>query len=197
MSLTEEDKLLESLYWSSVEYPLGKFLEDYTLPQIVCIAGGYYGENELTSLGTGQALTLHALSSRKTLVGEDCNGKPLTVSPDCPVKVYVYPVERDQCGGVQDASGKTVDVLSNARYVRAFEGYMNVKAEDECFEEDDILEIMEIDKKNSIIRCRNMATNDQLSFPLKCTTSLLPLIDYKQYTLAEVKEKVRKPDQSL
>lgn len=82
---------LNKLEWSSKSFKISDFLQKFTLPQVVKVIEGFYGENEETSLGADQILSLHCMKSTDKLLGKDYRGKEINIPLHCQNKVEVRP----------------------------------------------------------------------------------------------------------
>ena len=105
------------LEWSSTSFKVSDFLNTYTLPQIVKVIEGFYGDDEDSSLGADQILSLHCIKSTDKVVGKDYRGKEVNIPVHCQNKVEVRP------SNLKDVY-ESVEELSAAfpRYVRISQG---------------------------------------------------------------------------
>lgn len=194
MSEINKDKLIASLKWSNTVYSLARFVETFDLPQIVRIEEGYYGER--ISLERDQILMLHVLRTKQKFVSKDPTGRPMSISLDCPLKVQVYPLPMD-CRYEKVLTEQLTFVYPKIKYLRVSEEeYMDKR---ECQEGPvhvgTVLEIKNISSKKRLVKCKDVATKKEVSFPFGCTTLFEPLLDCKEYTLKEAKRKFGLPIQ--
>ena len=79
------------LEWSTTSFKVSDFLRKFTLPQVVKVIEGYYGDDEDSSLGADQILSLHCIKSTDKVVGRDYRGKEVNIPLQCQNKVEVRP----------------------------------------------------------------------------------------------------------
>ena len=93
MATSKDSKHLEfhKLEWSGTSFKVSDFLTRFTLPQIVKVIEGFYGDDEDTSLGADQILSLHCIKSTDKVVGRDYRGKEVNIPLHCQNKVEVRP----------------------------------------------------------------------------------------------------------
>ena len=188
MSVSNEDKLIESLIWSKKMYSLAEFVDKYELPQVVCVEIGFYGGTETTTLGGGQVLTLHSLRKTNKVVCEAAFDSAVEISLNCPLKVEVHPKPRD-CSHATVTVDQLINLYSHIKFIRVLEGHHDKKHSEELFKIDDVLKIKHIDHDKCVITCKNVTTNQKVSVPFYCATLFSPLLDPREFTVAEVKER--------
>ena len=119
MGSTKDTKDLEfhKLEWSATSFKVSDFLTRFTLPQIVKVIEGFYGDDEDSSLGADQILSLHCIKSTDKVVGRDYRGKEVNIPLRCQNKVEVRP------SNLKDVY-ESVEELSAAfpRFVRISQG---------------------------------------------------------------------------
>lgn len=115
----KDGKLIEfsKLEWSTTSFKVSDFLTKFTLPQVVKVIEGFYGEDEDSSFGADQILSLHCVKSTDKVAGRDFRGKEVNIPLHCQNKVEVRPSD------MKDVY-ETVDELCAAfpRYVRISQG---------------------------------------------------------------------------
>lgn len=187
ISAQNEDKLRESLIWSDTHYSLAEFVEKYKLPQVVQVEEGFFDGNERTSLGSGQVLTLHSVHATKKFVCETVFNNAVVIPSSCPLRVVVQPHPQD-CQYTKVSTDQLASIFSEIKYVYVLEGHYNAKYPKESFQTGEVLEIREIDSKNCFVKCKNVTTKRKMSVPFGSKALFAPLVDCKNYTLAEVKQ---------
>jgi hypothetical protein len=119
MDSSKDAKQLEfnKLEWSTTSFKVSDFLRKFTLPQVVKVMEGFYGDDEDSSLGADQILSLHCIKSTDKLVGRDYRGKEVNIPLRCQNKVEVRP------SNLKDVY-ESVEELCAAfpRYVRISQG---------------------------------------------------------------------------
>ena len=61
MSSFTDCELSEALTWTENSYTLSELVNEFPLPQVVRVVRGYDGGTEMSTIGYGEVLTLHAL----------------------------------------------------------------------------------------------------------------------------------------
>ena len=116
----QEEKDLSSLQWSDKSLTLSKFIQKYTLPQIVRIEDGHYSQEEDSSLSSGQLLKIHCLKTVKKLSGIDQYGDEVHVPLNTTERIVLRPENYDH-------TYDTVNDLAHAKplpkYVEVTRGY--------------------------------------------------------------------------
>jgi hypothetical protein len=124
MCSTKDAKELEfnKLEWSTTSFKVSDFLRKFTLPQVVKVIEGFYGDDEDSSLGADQILSLHCIKSTDKLVGRDYRGKEVNIPLHCQNKVEVRPSNlKDVYESVEELC------VAFPRYVRISQGrYINI-----------------------------------------------------------------------
>lgn len=189
--LTEVKQVeLNKLEWSSTSFQVSEFLKKFSLPQIVKVIEGFYGDDEESSLGADQVLTLHVLKSSDKIVGRDYRGKEVNIPLNCPNKVEIRP------SNLKDVY-ESVDELCSVfpRYVRISQGYYSASKDEEILNVGDKLRLKGIDKsKKGQERLFCVNQNGQtIELPRDCIAGFQPLADGKEYYLAEVASQFRLP----
>ncbi|XP_046857212.1 uncharacterized protein LOC124450632 [Xenia sp. Carnegie-2017] len=181
---------LNKLEWSPKSFKISDFLQKFTLPQVVKVIEGFYGENEETSLGADQILSLHCMKSTDKLLGKDYRGKEINIPLHCQNKVEVRP------SNMKDVYDN-VEELCTAfpRFVRISQGYYNMSTDEEVLNVGDKLELKRIDKsKKGQERLICVNQNGQVvELPKDCVAGFQPLLDGKEYFLAEIVKKLEMP----
>ena len=174
---------LNKLEWSSTSFQVSEFLKKFPLPQIVKVIEGYYGEDEESSLGADQVMTLHVVKSAEKIVGRDCSGKEVNIPLNCSSKVEVRP------SNLKDVY-ESVDELCSAfpQFVRISQGYYSISKDEEILNVGDKLQLKNIDKsKKGQERLVCVNQNGQtVELPRDCIAGFQPLADGKEYYLAEI-----------
>ncbi len=119
MSNSKDAKQLEfhKLEWSTTSFKVSDFLRKFTLPQVVKVIEGFYGDDEDSSLGADQILSLHCIKSTDKLVGRDYRGKEVNIPLHCQNKVEVRP------SNLKDVYESVEELLTAfPRYVRISQG---------------------------------------------------------------------------
>lgn len=111
--IESEEKAIASIKWSQKSLPLWKFVQEYTLPQIVQIVDGYYSQEEDSSLSSGQILKIHCMKMVEKVSGCDQDGGDIHVPLNTPQKVIQRPEKYDHIY-------ETVNDLANAKPVPKF-----------------------------------------------------------------------------
>ena len=116
----QEEQAFSALQWSQESLPLWKFIDKYTLPQIVRIEDGYYSQEEDSSLSSGQILKIHCFKTSKKVAGIDQHGNDIYISLNTTEKVLLRP---DNWNKIYE----TVNDLAQARplpkFVEVTHGY--------------------------------------------------------------------------
>ncbi|XP_028412273.1 uncharacterized protein LOC114535088 [Dendronephthya gigantea] len=188
---SQEYALAESLVWSTQDFSLAEFVEKFELPQVVLVEVGYCGEDERTTFSSGQILTLHTLRRNSKIVCQVPHANAVTVPSSCQFKAEVIPME---CYDTIVTAYQLSTQYQKIKFVRVMEigSTWNNNAID-TLKINDILQIMKIDTRNSVIRCKNLTSDENVSILIDSTAVFIPLVDPMKYTLAEIKKKFRLP----
>ena len=185
MSGSKDAKDLEfsKLEWSTSSFKVSDFLGKFTLPQVVKVIEGFYGDDEESSLGADQILSLHCIKSTDKLVGRDYRGKEVNIPLHCQNKVEVRPSNlKDVYESVEELC------VAFPRYVRISQGYYSVSKDEEILNVGDKLHLKSIDKSKKgeeKLICVNQ-NGQTVELPKDCVAGFQPLADGKEYFLAEI-----------
>ncbi|XP_028407267.1 uncharacterized protein LOC114535112 [Dendronephthya gigantea] len=168
------------LEWSTTSFKVSDFLRKFTLPQVVKVIEGYYGDDEDSSLGADQILSLHCIKSTDKVVGRDYRGKEVNIPLQCQNKVEVRP------SNLKDVY-ESVEELNSAfpRFVRISQGYYSATTDEEILNVGDKLQLKSFDKKEEKLICVNQ-NGQTIELPKDCVAGFQPLTDGKEYFLAEI-----------
>ena len=186
MSALSEDELADSLTWSDQSFPLNEFVDEYPLPQVVRVVRGYDGGEDSATLGYGEVLTLHALRETPMLAGEDKRGRLVAIRLDCPYKVQVLPQASDgkynRCG-VEDIPS----LYPKVKFLQVIGAHYGPADDSESTTVGDIVEIMSIEKRQKRVKVRNPETSEQITLSSDCSAVFMPLLDWKSYSVKDLK----------
>ena len=170
-------------------YSLAEFVENFQLPRVVRVENGYYdGDDERTSLCSGQLVRLHSVQKRKKLVCKTIFHKTVFIPYACPLKCVV------ENGEFAKLSALQLSVLSeNVQYIMAMTGYYNPKSPSNSFERGTVFEVNGLDSTRKCIQCSNTSTRKRIHIDYDCTAVFCWLRDCNRYTLAEVAVKFELP----
>lgn len=174
---------LNKLEWSTTSFRVGVFLTRFPLPQVVKVIEGFYGDDEESSLGADQVLTLHVLKSTDKIVGRDYRGKEVNIPLNCSSKVEVRP------SNLKDVY-ESVEELCSAfpNHVRVSQGYYSAAKDEEILNVGDKLRLKSVEKSKKFgerLVCVNQ-NGQTIELPRDCVAGFQPLADGKEYYLAEV-----------
>ena len=93
--IRQEEKAITDVKWSDLSLPLSRFVDEYTMPQIIQIVDGYYSEEDDNSLSSGQIMKVHCLKTITNVCGVDQNGDSILAPLNTPQKVLLRPVNHD------------------------------------------------------------------------------------------------------
>lgn len=93
--IKQEEKALTDVKWSDLTLPLSKFVDEYTMPQIVQIVDGFYSQEDDSSLSSGQIMKVHCFKTIRSVCGVDQNGDEIHVPLNTPQKVLLKPANHD------------------------------------------------------------------------------------------------------
>ena len=181
---------LNKLEWSSTSFKVGVFLTRFPLPQVVKVIEGFYGEDEESSLGADQVLTLHVMKSTDKLVGRDYRGKEVNIPLNCSSKVEVRP---SNLKDVYESVEELCSVFPN--HVRVSQGYYSAEKDEEILNVGDKLRLKSVDKSKKFgerLVCVNQ-NGQTIELPRDCVAGFQPLADGKEYYLAEVASRFTLP----
>ena len=188
MASVNERVSIEDMSWSKSQYSLAEFVENFQLPQVVCVETGYYIGDEETNLSSGQVVQLHSVQKRKQIVCKTVFDKTVKIPYACPLKCVV------ENGEFTKISAQQLGVLSeNVRYIMALTGYYNSKLPSNSFQEGTIFEVIGVDATTQCIQCRNTSTGKRIRIDFDCAALFCWLRDCNRYTLAEVAVKFKAP----
>ena len=185
MSGSKDAKELDfsKLEWSTSSFKVSDFLRKFTLPQVVKVIEGFYGDDEESSLGADQILSLHCVKSTDKLVGRDYRGKEVNIPLHCQNKVEVRP------SNLKDVYESVEELwVAFPRYVRISQGYYSVSKDEEILNVGDKLHLKSIDKSKKgeeKLICVNQ-NGQTVELPKDCVAGFQPLADGKEYFLAEI-----------
>ena len=113
---------LSKLKWNAESLVLAQLLDKYTLPMIVKVTGGFYGESDDSTLCNGTILCLHSVQAGEKVHGRLSwgKGKDILIPLDCPTKVEVRP---SNLKDVYESVAELCTVFP--KYVRVSQGKYN------------------------------------------------------------------------
>lgn len=186
MSALSEDELADSLTWSDQSFTLNEFVAKYSLPQVIRVVRGHDGGEDSATLGYGEVLTLHALRETPMLACEDKSGRAVAIRLDCPYKVKVLPqasdVKFNRCG-VQDLPL----LYPKVKFLEVIGAHYGTADNLESTNVGEVVEIVGIEKKQKKVKVKNPETNEQITLSSNCTSEFMPLLDWKSYSVKELK----------
>jgi hypothetical protein len=190
-AVSQEYRLARSLVWSDQDFSLAEFVERYELPQVVLVNIGYCGDDDRTTFGKNQILTLHILLTTSKITCQVAHGNAVLVPTSCPLLAEVIPMD---CRETPVTGYQLSTTYRKVKYVRVMElgltwdnnnlGTININ---------DILQIKKNSKSDSIIRCKNLTTDKDVSISIDSGAVFVPLVDSNTYTLAEIQKKFGLP----
>ncbi|XP_078668819.1 uncharacterized protein LOC144910077 [Branchiostoma floridae x Branchiostoma belcheri] len=68
--------------WGQRTYTLREFLDSFTLPRMVKVTAGHYGNTEVESLAAGQIVRIHRQVRQLRVIAEDRHGRRLSIPAD-------------------------------------------------------------------------------------------------------------------
>ncbi|XP_066278343.1 uncharacterized protein [Branchiostoma lanceolatum] len=68
--------------WGQLTYTLKEFRDSFTLPKIVKVTEGHYGNTEVESLAAGQIVRIHRQVRQLRVIAEDRHGRRLSIPAD-------------------------------------------------------------------------------------------------------------------
>ena len=190
MSSVEQNEFVKTVVWSNGNYKLEELVARFELPQLVRVEVGFCTVNERTSLASGQVIMLHCVRKTQKLICETPLKNALLIPLDCPVDVLVQP-RANECKYMQVSAGQLPSLRAECghiKYVFALEGYLNIKSPNETIELGEIFELGDVDKKECSVKCKNVANGKSLSIKADFNVLFAPLLDFRRYTLTEVKQ---------
>ena len=174
--------MFKNIVWSAETYPLGTFLENFHLPQMVQVEDGIYSNDEAKTLSAGQILTLHCTKrSDKVLVKATAEEKRYFIPVNCPCKVKILPTN---CEDVYYSVRDIIDD-SSVKFIRVVHDgppSLGIKA-------GDVLELKNTVEENhqKFIECEFYdKTQDLVRLPLEFKAAFEPLARPEEYHLPEV-----------
>ena len=192
MSESQEYKLAKTLVFSDRDVSLAEFLELYELPQVVEVEVGYCGVDERTTFSSGQILTLHTLRTTSKIVCRVPPNNAVLVPTNCPLKAEVIPMD---CYDTIVNAYKLSTIYNKIKYVRVMElgSVWDNNNSLDTTQINDILQIKKIVTSDSVVRCKNLATEQDVSISIDSPAVFVPLVDSNTYTLAEIQKKFGLP----
>lgn len=190
MSSVEQNELIETVVWSSDDYKLDELVARFELPQLVRVEVGFFTGNERTALASGQVIMLHCVRKTKQLICETSLKNTLLIPLDCPVDVLVQP-RANECKYAEVSAGQLPSLRAeygHIKYVFALGGYLNIESPNETVEMGEIFELGDVDTKECSVKCKNVANGKSLSIKADFNVLFAPLLDFRRYTLTEVKQ---------
>ena len=191
-SESQEYRLAQTLIWSKTDFNLAEFVEQFELPQVVFVEVGYDGGDERTTFSSGQILTLHTVRTVSKIVCQVPPNNAVLVPKDCPLKAEVIPMS---CHDTVVTAYKLSTIYRKVKYVRVMEigstSWDNNSLDSTKI--DDILQIKKVSTSDSVIRCKNLTTEEDVSILIDSTAVFVPLVDSNTYTLAEIQKKFGLP----
>ncbi|XP_035673248.1 uncharacterized protein LOC118413811 [Branchiostoma floridae] len=94
--------------WGQITYTLREFLDSFTLPRIVKVTDGHYGNTEVESLAAGQIVRIHRQVRQLRVIAEDRHGRRLSIPAD---RKGVALFDVVSGGRVQEFDKDIVDIL--------------------------------------------------------------------------------------
>ena len=186
MSALSEDELADSLTWSEQSFSLNEFVDEYPLPQVVRVVRGHDGGEDSATLGYGEVLTLHALRETQMLASEDKRGRPVAIRLDCPYKVQVLPQASDgkykRCG-VEDL----LLLYPKVKFLQVIGAHYGTADNLESMNIGDLVEIVSIEKRQKRVKVRNPEMSEHIILSLDCSAEFRPLLDWKSYSVKDLK----------
>lgn len=190
-SESQEYALADSLIWSDQDFALAEFVEKFELPQVVLVEVGYCGEDERTTFSSGQILTLHTLRRNSKIVCQVPHANAVTVPSSCQFKAEVIPMD---CHDTIVTAHQLSTLYQRVKYVRVMEiGSTWSNNDIDSLKINDILQIKKIDTSNSVIRCKNITSDQNVSISIDSTAVFIPLVDPMKHTLADIKKRFGLP----
>ena len=191
-SESQEYRLAQTLIWSTTDFSLAEFVKQFELPQVVFVEVGYDGGDERTTFSSGQILTLHTVRTVSKIVCQVPPNNAVLVPKDCPLKAEVIPMS---CHDTVVTAYKLSTIYRKVKYVRVMEigstPWVNNSLDSTRI--DDILQIKKVSTSESVIRCKNLTTEQDVSILIDSTAVFVPLVDSNTYTLAEIQKKFGLP----
>lgn len=188
MDQLSEEELAESFVWAEQSHTLARCLAEYTLPQIIRVIQGYDGGADSRNLGHGEVLTLHDIRVTKVFSAEDSQGNVITIPINCPNMVHVLPraddfnLKNNNCRVEELAC-----VFPKVKYIQVVRGHEDTENKDESMKDEELFEILSIDKKNKKAKLKNLASGLTSTFSSKCNAVLTPLLDWRTFRLTDLK----------
>ena len=115
-----EEKAFSNVHWSDLSLPLSKFVDDYTLPQIIQIMDGFYSDEDDSSLSSGQIMKVHCLKTISNVCGVDQAGESIHIPLNTPQKVLLRPADYDH---VYETVNDLVRAKPTPKFVEIVRGY--------------------------------------------------------------------------
>ena len=186
MSASKEYSLAKTLIWSKTDFTLAEFVKQYELPQVVLVEVGYCGIDERTTFSSDQILTLHTVRTNSKIMCVVPPGNAVLVPSSCRLKAEVIPME---CNDRIVNAHLISTIYKKVKYIRVFEiGSTRNNNMSETFKVGDILQIKKVDMTNSVLRCKNIKTEENIMISTDSTTAFVPLADPNTHTLAEIQK---------
>ncbi|XP_046858002.1 uncharacterized protein LOC124451431 [Xenia sp. Carnegie-2017] len=188
MSVSSDYKLAKiKIIWSNQRYLLKEFVETFNLPQVVLVKDGYCGEDERTTFGRDQILTLHQLRETNKTVCQTAKGKFILLPSKCEVKAQVLPMNFKN---VYISAKQLIETYKKIKYVRVLDVGKNwCNDPKNLLQGNDTLEIKKIEPNGTGFHCKNLSASHDSYVPSFHVAKFVPLSDPKYYTLAEIKAK--------
>lgn len=174
----EERLMTPSLMWSDQSYLLEKFLQEYTLPQVIRVVQGHDSGTDITSLSHDEVLILHGLTKARILAGEDGHGHAIAIRLDSPHKLQLLPLLGDcqyRSCGIEELSS----VFPKVKYVQVLQGHQDRNNDSDSTSNGEIFEVLNVDKRNKRAKVKVLATGRTQMMSFKCEAVFTPVLDGK------------------
>lgn len=178
------------LSWNDSEYGLSEFLDSFTLPQIIQVTEGVYGESEEATLSSGQILTMHVVKSIRMFRGYTYEGREVLVPLNCPQKVEVRP---QNVSLLYDTVKELCSVFPGVHYVRVTKDHVDPAGEERCLRAGQKLKL---DYITNDFAPRMMCLDEEgceVCLSMDVQGGFQPLADNKEYFLAELDRHIALP----
>ena len=190
MISSTEDELLASVTWLDDSYTLSEFIDEFPLPQVVRVVRGHDGGTDVTTLGYGEVLTIHALQETRVLVAEDKNGDPVSIGLDFPDEFQILPQTKD-CNLVSCEVADFASFYPTVRFLEVIQAHYGTGEDIDSAAQGEILEILDISKASrrdkSKVHVRNVENDQKSVLTATCSARFRPLLDWRKYKAPELK----------
>ncbi|XP_028407364.1 uncharacterized protein LOC114529988 [Dendronephthya gigantea] len=180
---------LDKLKWDTESLVLARLLDKHTLPKIVRVTEGFYGESDDSTLCNGTILCLHSVQSGEMVHGRLNwgKGKDILIPLDCRTKVEIRPTN------LKDVYESVEELCSvSPKYVRVSQGCYSEPSGDVLLEVGDKLQLKGVNKKQDTLICFDQH-RQKIELPKDTVAGFQPLTDGKEYYLSDVVKKFKMP----